>query len=147
MAIVNALCRSFLTELLEAKHNFLLSGGDDFKLALYTSAATMGATTTAYATANEVASGSGYVTEGSSLTRIDPALDTLTSIVDFADETWTSSTITANGGLIYNETEAGDAAVVVLAFGGDKSSTNGDFTVQFPAAAAATAIIQLVAPA
>jgi len=146
MAITNSLCRSFLTELLEAKHNFLLSGGDDFKLALYTSSATMDHTTTVYAGTNEVANGNGYLTEGQSLTRIDPAITTTTSFVDLDDETWTTATFTANGALIYNETEATDAAVVVLAFGGDKTATNGDFTVQFPVADSATAIIRLVAP-
>ncbi len=141
MAITTAMCTSFKKELLEAKHNFLASGGNTFKLALYTSSATLGASTTAYATANEV-SGTGYSAGGGTLTNVNPTTSSTTAFTDFADLTFSGATITANGALIYNSTNS-DRAVCALAFGGDKSSTAGDFTIQFPAAAASTAIIRI----
>lgn len=141
MAITTAMCTSFKKELLEAKHNFLASGGNTFKLALYTSSATLGASTTAYATANEV-SGTGYSAGGGTLTNVNPTTSGTTAFTDFADLTFSNATITANGALIYNSTNS-DRAVCALAFGGDKSSTSGDFTIQFPVAAASTAIIRI----
>ena len=141
MAITQAMATSFKKELLEAKHNFLLSGGNDFKLALYTSSATMSAATTAYTTTNE-ASGTNYTAKGSSLTRVNPATSGTTAFTDFADLTFSNATVTANGALIYNDTNS-DKAVAVLAFGGDKTSTAGDFTIQFPAADASNAIIRI----
>lgn len=141
MPITTAVCNSFKKELCEAKHNFLLSGGDAFKVALYTSSATLGDTTTAYSATNEV-SGTGYTAGGGTLTRIDPALDSGTAVIDFADSTWSSSTITARGMLIYNSTNA-NRAVSVHDFGSNQSSSGGDFTIQFPAAAAATAIVRI----
>jgi len=146
MAITTAMCSTFKRELLGAQHDFRLSGGDTFKCALYTSSATLGAATTAYAGTNEVASGGGYTTGGATLTRIDPSLDSTTAITDFADVSWTTATFTANGALIYNSTPTdigGNPAVCSLAFGGDKQVTSGTFTIVFPAAAAATAILQL----
>ena len=131
MAITQAMCTSFKKELLEAKHNFLLSGGNDFKIALYTSSATMSASTTAYSA------------EGASLTRIDPSSSGTTGFTDFADIAWTSATFTANGALIYNETTANDPAVIVLAFGADKTATAGTFTITFPTADADNAIIRI----
>jgi VCBS repeat-containing protein len=136
MAITTAMCTSFKKELLEAKHNFLASGGNTFKLALYTSSATLGASTTAYTTANE-ASGTGYSAGGGTLTNVNPTTSGTTAFTDFADLTFSNATITANGALIYNSTNS-DRAVCALAFGGDKSSTSGDFTIQFPVAAASS---------
>ena len=142
MAITQAMCTSFKKELLEAGHNFKNSGGSAFKLALYTSSATLGASTTAYATTNEV-TGTGYSAGGSALTRVDPSTSGTTALTDFADLTFSTATITANGALIYNDDASNDAAVIVLAFGGDKTSTAGDFTIQFPTADASNAIIRI----
>ena len=142
MTIVTAMCTSFKKELLEAKHNFLASGGNTFKLALYTSSATLGAATTAYSATNET-SGTGYSAGGAALTNINPTSSGTTGFTDFDDLTFSSSTITANGALIYNDTASGDPAVCSLAFGGDKTSTSGDFTIQFPTADASNAIIRI----
>ena len=142
MAISTAMCTSFKQELLEAKHNFLASGGNTFKLALYTSSATLGAATTAYSVTNE-ASGTNYSAGGAALTNVNPSSSGTTALTDFDDLTFSSATITANGALIYNDTQAGDPAVCSLAFGGDKTSTAGDFTIQFPAADASNAIIRI----
>jgi hypothetical protein len=141
MAISQAMCTSFKKELLTGTHNFS-SGGNTFKIALYTSSATLGASTTAYSSSNEV-SGTGYTATGNTLTNVTPTTSGTTAYTDFADTTWSSATITANGALIYNDTAAGDPAVAVLAFGGDKTSTNGDFTIQFPTADASNAIIRI----
>tara|TARA_R100001129_G_C5243469_1_gene226207 strand:+ start:65 stop:496 length:432 start_codon:yes stop_codon:yes gene_type:complete len=142
MAITSAMCSSFKKELLEGKHNFLNSGGDTFKLALYTSSASLGASTTAYTTSNEV-SGTGYSAKGNTLTRVDPSLDGTTAITDFVDTTFSSSTITARGALIFNEDTTGDTSVIVLNFGSDKASSSGDFVISFPAADASNAIIRI----
>jgi len=141
MAISQAMCTSFKKELLEAVHNFKNSGGDTFKIALYTSSASLGAATTAYSTTNEI-SGTGYTAGGNTLTRVDPASSGTTGFTDFANTTWSSATITARGALIYNDTDS-DKAVAVLNFGADKTSTAGDFTIQFPAADASNAIIRI----
>jgi hypothetical protein len=142
MAISQAMCTSFKSELLTAEHNFSASGGNTFRIALYTSSATLDATTTAYSATNEV-SGTGYTAAGNALTNVNPTTSGTTAFTDFADTTWSSSTITANGALIYNDSHASDAAVCVLAFGGDKTSTNGDFTIQFPTPDASNAIIRI----
>lgn len=149
MAITQALCTSFKLELLNGAHDFDLSSGDTFKVALFTSSATLSAATTAYSTTNEV-SGTGYTAGGNSLTRIDPASSGTTAYVDFADSTWSSATLTARGAVIYNSTPnttsgaaPANAAVAILDFGGDKTSTNGDFTIQFPTADASNAIIRI----
>ena len=142
MAITQAMCTSFKKELLEAKHNFLLSGGNTFKIALYTSSATLSAATTAYSATNEV-SGTNYTAAGNTLTRIDPSSSGTTALTDFADTTWSSSTITARGAVIYNDTASGDPSVVVLNFGADKASSAGDFTIAFPTADASDAIIRI----
>ena len=142
MAITQAMCTSFKKELLEGKHNFLNSGGSDFKLALYTSSATLDASTTAYTATNEV-SGTGYSAKGSSLTRVDPTSSGTTAFTDFADLSFTTATITARGALIYNEDTTGDTSVCVLDFGSDKTSTAGTFTIQFPTADATNAIIRI----
>ena len=141
MANTQAMCTYFKQELLEAVHNFKNSGGDPFKIALYTSSASLGAGTTAYTTSNEV-SGTGYTAGGNTLTRVDPSSSGTTAITDFADSTWSSATITARGALIYNDTDS-DKAVAVLDFGADKISSGGDFTIQFPAADASNAIIRI----
>ncbi len=141
MAISQAMCTSFKKELLEAVHNFKNSGGDTFKIALYTSSASLGAATTAYSTTNEI-SGTGYTAGGNTLTRVDPSSSGTTGFTDFADTTWSTATITARGALIYNDTDS-DKAVAVLDFGADKTSTAGDFTIQFPVADATNAIIRI----
>lgn len=133
---------SFKSELMSALHDFDNPGGNTFKIALYTSSATLGASTTAYSATNEVANGNGYTTGGNTLTSVSPTTSGTTAYVDFADTTWTSSTITANGALIYNNTNA-NRAVVTLAFGSDKSSSNGDFQIIFPTANATDAIIRI----
>ena len=141
MAITQAMCTSFKKELLEGVHNFKNSGGSTFKIALFTSSASLDASTTAYSTSNKV-SGTGYSAGGSALTRVDPSTSGTTAFTDFADLTFSTATITANGAVIYND-GASDAAVIVLAFGGDKTSTAGDFTIQFPTADASNAIIRI----
>jgi hypothetical protein len=141
MAITQAMCTSFKKELLEAVHNFKNSGGDTFKIALYTSSASLGAATTAYSTTNEI-TGTGYTAGGNTLTRVDPSSSGTTGFTDFANTTWSSATITARGALIYNDTDS-DKAVAVIDFGADKASTAGDFTIQFPAADASNALIRI----
>ena len=141
MAISQAMCTSFKQELLTGTHDFTNSTGDTFKIALFTSSATLGAATTAYSVTNEV-SGTGYTAGGNTLTNVTPTTSGTTAFTDFADTTWSSATITARGALIYNSTDS-DKAVVVLDFGSDKTSTNGDFTIQFPTADASNAIIRI----
>ena len=147
MAISQAMCTSFKTELLNGIHAFgttVVRGAttaDTFKIALFTSSATLGATTTAYSTTNEV-SGTGYTAGGNTLTNVAPTSSGTTAYTDFADTTWSTATITANGALIYNSTQS-NKAVAVLAFGGDKTSTAGDFTIIFPTADASNAVIRI----
>ena len=145
MAITSAICNSFKTEILKAVHNFTASTGNTFKIALYTSSATLSASTTAYGTSNEItnSSGSAYTAGGKALTSVTPTLDSSTAVCDFADISWTSASFTANGCLIYNDTATGDPAVCAVAFGGDKTVSSGTFTVQFPAAAATTALVRI----
>lgn len=142
MAISQAMCTSFKQELMTGTHNFTTSTGNTFKLALYTSSATLGAATTAYSATNEV-SGTNYSAGGAALTNVTPTTSGTTALTDFADLTFSNATVTANGALIYNDSASGDPAVVVLAFGGDKTSTAGDFTIQFPTADASNAIIRI----
>ena len=142
MAITSAICNSFKTQILTAIHNFT-QGGNTFRLALYTSSATLNKSTTAYTTANEVANGNGYTTKGIALTNVTPALDGTTAVCDFSNVSFTSASFTANGCLIYNETATGDPAVCSIAFGGDKTVTNGTFTIEFPAASASAAILRI----
>jgi len=141
MAITQTLCTSFKQEVLQGIHDFTTSTGDVFKLALYTSAASLDASTSTYTTANEV-SGTGYTAGGATMTNVTPTTSGTTAYVDFDDVTFSSATITAAGALIYNSSD-GDRAVAVLDFGGDKTSTNGDFTIQFPTADASNAIIRI----
>lgn len=141
MAISTAFCTSFKQGLMQGLHDFDNPGGHTFKIALYTSAATLGASTTAYSATNEV-TGTAYVAGGNTLTAVTPTTSGTTAFTDFADTTWSSSTITANGALIYNSNSS-NASTVVLAFGSDKSSSNGDFTIVFPLADASNAIIRI----
>jgi hypothetical protein len=143
MAISQALCTSFKQEILQAVHDFTASTGSTFKLALYTSSATLGASTTAYTVSNEVGDSGTYTAGGGTLTNITPTTSGTTAFTDFSDISFTSATITARGALIYNDTAAGDPAVAVLDFGEDKSSTTGTFTIQFPTADASNAIIRI----
>jgi hypothetical protein len=144
MANTSAICNSFKTEILKAVHNFTASTGNTFKIALFTSSATLGAGTTAYAATgmNEM-SGTGYTAGGKALTSVTPSLDSTTACCDFDDISWTSATFTANACLIYNDSASGDPAVCAVAFGGDKAVSSGTFTIQFPAKAATTAIVRI----
>ena len=143
MAITQAVANSFKKEILEGVHD-LESGGDVFKLGLYTSVATLSSATTSYTTSNEVADSGQYVAGGGVLQSQQVSLATGgVAIADFADLSFTGVTLTARGALIYNSSAAGDPAVVVLDFGGDKASTNGDFTIVFPTADASNAIIRI----
>lgn len=139
MPISQAMCTSFKTELLGGTHDL---DTDVIKIALFTSAATLGATTTAYSSTNEVANGSGYTTGGNTLAGAVISSSGTTAFVDFSDSTWSSASFTARGALIYNSSKA-NRAIAVLDFGADKTSTNGDFVVQFPTADASNAIIRI----
>ena len=142
MAITSAICTSFKQELLVGVHNFTASTGNTFRLALYTSSATLGAGTTAYTTSEEI-TGTGYTAKGNTLTSVTPVADGTTAVCDFADTSFTSATFTANGCLIFNDSATGDPAVCAVAFGGDKTVSSGTFTIQFPNAAATTAIVRI----
>ena len=149
MAISSAICSSFKQELLQGKHDFDSAGGDTFKIALYTSSATLGAATTDYSVTNEITNtaGSAYSAGGATLTNSGVSLSSTTAFTDFSDVSYTSASFTANGALIYNTTTDGGSgttdAVAVIAFGSDKTATNGTFTIQFPTADASNAIIRL----
>jgi len=140
MAITSAICSSFKQELLVEGHN-LTNGSDSIKLALYTSSATLGATSTVYVTTGQ-SSGTNYSAGGQALTNVTPALSGTTAVCDFADETFSTATVTARGCLLYNTTNS-NKALCAIDFGGDKTSTAGDFTVVFPSATATGAIIRL----
>lgn len=156
MAITQAMCTSFKAEILLAVHDFRPTGGDTFKLALYTSSASLDANTTAYTVTNEV-TGTNYTAGGGSLVNLgvvtsNNTVSTGTGFTDFSDLTFANSTITARGALIYNSTPSANsnanttltnAAVAVLDFGSDKTSTDGDFTIIFPTATNTTAIIRI----
>jgi len=148
ISITTAMPTSFKVEILKAVHDFTASTGDTFKLALLTATAsgsgTFGAATTNYSDlgTDQLANGSGYTTAGNTLVSVTPVADTTTAICDFTDTTWSAASFTTCGGLIYNSTESGKACAV-LNFGGDQTVTAGDFTLQFPPAVAATAIIRI----
>ena len=144
MAITSAICNSFKQEILVATHDFTASTGDTFKLALYTSSATLGASTTAYSATNEITntSGTAYTAGGENLTSTTPVLDSSTAVCDFNDISWTSASFTANGCLIYNSSKS-NKAVCAIAFGSDKTVTTGTFTIQFPTADASNAIVRI----
>lgn len=142
----NYMCTSFKDQLLEAVHDFRTSGGDVFKLALYTSSATLDASTTAYTSSDEVANSGTYSAGGGTLTNVTPTTSGTTAFTDFDDISFTSATINARGALIYNSTPTHtytNPSVAVLDFGGDKISTAGTFTIQFPTADASNAIIRI----
>ena len=146
-----AMPTSFKVEILKAVHNFSNPGGNTFKLALGKGSAlltgTYGAATTSYddltGNSDELPNGSGYTTGGNTLTSVTPVADGTTAVCDFDNTTWTSATFTTSGGIIYNDTASGNPACAVLSFGGDQQVSSGDFQIQFPAAAAATAIIRI----
>ena len=144
MAITSAICTSFKVELLKGVHDFTATTGDTFKIALYTSSATLGAGTTAFTTTNEItnSSGTAYTSGGATLTSVTPTSSGTTALCDFSDVSFTSASFTANGALIYNDDES-DKAVCAIAFGEDKTVTSGTFTIQFPTADATNAIIRL----
>ena len=144
MAITSAICTSFKQELLVGTHNFTATTGNTFKIALYTSSATLGAGTTAFSTTNEItnSSGTAYTSGGASLTSVTPTTDSTTAVCDFSDVSFTSASFTANGALIYNSSQS-NKAVAVIAFGGDKTVSSGTFTIQFPTADASNAIIRI----
>lgn len=143
MAITQAMCTSFKQALLDGEMDFSSDTSQVFKIALYDSSATLGAATTAYTASGEV-SGTGYSAGGETLSiSTNPTTSGTTAYLSFSDATWSAATITARGALIYLADGVTDPAVAVLDFGSDITSTNGDFTVQFPAAAAATAILRL----
>ena len=158
--MANAMCGSFKREILAGVHRWVqnttdVGSGDvnaaahTFKVAMFTSSASLDQDTTNYSTSNEVTgSGGVYSAGGAALTTVvldlgDNSSSVATAFLDFADTTWSSSSITARGALIYNDTASGDPSVVVLDFGADKTSSSGDFTIQFPAADASNAIIRI----
>ena len=145
MAITSAICTSFKVELLKGVHDFTATTGNTFKIALFTSDATLGAGTTAYSTSNEItnSSGTAFTAGGATLTSVTPTSSSTTALCDFSDVSYTSATFTANGALIYNDSASGDPAVCAIAFGSDKTVTSGTFTIQFPTADATNAIIRL----
>ena len=146
-----AMPTSFKVEILKAVHNFSNPGGNTFKIALGKATAsitgTYGAATTSYTdltgNSDELANGNGYTTGGNTLTSVTPVADSTTAVCDFDNTTWSAATFTTSGAIIYNDSAAGDPACAVLNFGGDQQVSSGDFTIQFPAAAAATAIIRI----
>ena len=149
MAITSAICNSFKQEILVGTHNLTASSGNTFKIALFTSSASLGASTTAYSTSNEISntSGSAYSAGGATLTNSGVSLSSTTAFTDFSDVTYTSASFTANGAMIYNTTTDGGSsttdAVAIIAFGGDKTASNGTFKIEFPTADASNAIIRL----
>ncbi len=147
MAITtNAICNSFKKQLLAGEHDFDSAGGDTFKLAMYTSVATLGASTTNYSTSQEVSS-SGYSAGGKALVNQGVKVSSGVAITSYADLSFTGVTLTARGALIYNTTTDGGSntteAVAVLDFGGDKTATSGTFTIQFPAFTTSAAILRI----
>ena len=138
----NFVCTSFKVELMTATHNFTLSTGNTFNIALYDNNASFTAATTAFTTSDEV-TGTAYTTKGNTLVNVTPTSSSTTALTDFSDSTWSSSTITARGAMIFNDTASGDPSVIILDFGSDKSSSSGDFTIVFPTADSSSAIIRI----
>lgn len=144
----NFMCTSFKKQILEAVHDFRATGGDTFKIALYTSSATLDATTTAYSSSNETtnSSGSAYTAGGLALTNVDPTTSGTTAYTDFSDAVWSTASFTARGALIYNTTPTHtytNPSVLVLDFGSDKTASAGTFTVVFPTPDSSNAIIRI----
>lgn len=142
MASTTAICSSFKQQLLEALHDFN-NGAHVFRWALYTDTATNGAATTAYSSTNEIATAGNYTAKGTTNANIDPTLDSTTAILDWTDPTWATATFSAYSVLLFNDTHASDASCAVWNFGGVQTASGGDFVLQLPAAAAATAILRL----
>ena len=138
----NFMCTSFKVEILKGVHNFTNSTGNTFQIAMYDNSASFTAATTAYTATNEV-SGAGYSAKGNVLVNVTPTSTSTTAFTDFGDSTWSSSTITARGAMIFNDTASGDPSVVILDFGSDKSSSSGDFTIVFPTGDSTSAIIRI----
>jgi hypothetical protein len=139
----NFLCTSFKQELMEAKHNFLASGGNTFNIAMYTNSASFTAATTAYTSSNEI-SGTNYSAKGGALTNVNPTTSSTTAFTDFADEVFSNVTISSvRGAMIFNDSASGDPSVCILDFGADKAASSGDFTIVFPTADASNAIIRI----
>jgi len=144
MAITQAICNSFKKQLLEGDANFSASSGDKFKLALYTSSATLNSATTSFTTTNQVANSGQYTSGGGALVNLATSITAGVARVDFADRSFTGVTITARGALIYNTSSAvTNASVCVLDFGADKTATSGVFTIQFPAQTSTAAILRI----
>ena len=149
MANTSAVCTSFKVLLMKGQMDFTASTGDSFKIAMFDSDATLSASTTDYSTSEEITntSGTAYTAGGEALTNVTPTSSSTTAFTDFSDVTFSSASFTANGALIYNTTTGGGSsttdAVCVIAFGGDKTATNGTFTIQFPTADASSAILRL----
>ena len=138
----NFMCTSFKVEILKAVHNFTLSTGNTFNIAMYDNNASFTAATTAYTATDEV-TGTAYVAKGNTLVNVTPTSTSTTAFTDFGDSTWSSSTITARGAMIFNDTASGDPSVIILDFGSDKSSSSGDFTIVFPTGDSTSAIIRI----
>ena len=144
MAITQAICNAFKKQLLEGDANFSSSSGDKFKIALYTSSATLNSSTTAFTSSNEVPNSGQYTSGGGALVNLATSITAGVARVDFADRSFTGVTITARGALIYNTSSAvTNASVCVLDFGGDKTATSGVFTIQFPAQTSTAAILRI----
>ena len=138
----NFMCTSFKVELMTATHNFTNATGNTFNIAMYDNNASFTAATTAYTATDEV-TGTAYVAKGNTLVNVTPTRTSTTAFTDFGDSTWSTSTITARGAMIFNDTAVGDPSVVILDFGSDKSSSAGDFTIVFPTGDATSAIIRI----
>ena len=136
------MCTSFKVELMTATHDFTNSTGNTFNIAMYDNNSSFTAATTAYTATDEV-SGTAYVAKGNTLVNVTPTSSSTTAYTDFGDSTWSSSTITARGAMIFNDTASGDPSVVILDFGSDKSSSSGDFTIVFPTGDSTSAIIRI----
>jgi len=149
MANTSAVCTSFKVLLMKGQMDFTASTGDSYKIAMYDSDATLSASTTDYSTSEEITntSGTAYTAGGEALTNVTPVASSTTAYTDFSDVSWTDASFTANAALIYNTTTGTGSsttdAVAAIAFGGDKTATSGTFTIQFPAAAASTAILRI----
>ena len=144
MAITQAICNSFKKQLLEADMNFKQTGGDKFKLALYSSTATLNSATTAFTATGEVANSGQYASGGGALVNSGTSISAGVARVDFADRSFTGVTLTARGAMIYNtSSDTTNASVCILDFGSDKTATSGTFTIQFPAPTSTAAILRI----
>lgn len=139
----NFICDSYKQELLVAEHDFTLTTGHDFYLALYDNSASFTAATTAYTATNEVANSGSYTAGGGEITSVTPQVTNNVAWVDFGDITFTSATITAYGCMIYNTTHAGNASIQIHDFSGAQISTAANFTIEMPAATSAAALIRI----